>query len=114
MIKKFKKPLAGILAAALVFSMAPVTESTVEAADDLPEVTAHYDMSHNGDQLTDVSGNGRHATLRDTADSDFLSGEGTNILQFEDKQYAELPQGLVTGTDNDFTVEITLRGLPMT
>ena len=33
MIKKFKKPLAGILAAALVFSMAPVTESTVEAAD---------------------------------------------------------------------------------
>ena len=50
MIKKFKKPLAGILAAALVFSMAPVTESTVKAAD-LPEVTAHYDMSHNGDQL---------------------------------------------------------------
>ena len=107
MIKKFKKPLAGILAAALVFSMAPVTESTVKAAD-LPEVTAHYDMSHNGDQLTDVSGNGLHATLRDTADSDFLSGEGTNILQFEDKQYAELPQGLVTDRDTDFTVEITL------
>ena len=40
MIKKFKKPLAGILAATLVFSMAPVTASTVKAAD-LPEVTAH-------------------------------------------------------------------------
>ena len=107
MIKKFKKPLAGILAAALVFSMAPVTESTVEAAD-LPEVTAHYDMSHNGDQLLDVSGNHRDAKLYDTANSDFKSSGNTNILQFKGSQYAELPQGLVTGEDNDFTVEITL------
>ena len=115
MIKKFKKPLAGILAAALVFSMAPVTESTVKAAD-LPEVTAHYDMSHNGDQLLDVSGNNRHATLHGTEDSDFKTSGNTTILQFEDnnddpdvpEQYADLPQGLVTGTDNDFTVEITL------
>lgn len=107
MIKKFKKPLAGILAAALVFSMAPVTESTVKAAD-LPEVTAHYDMSHNGDQLLDVSGNHRDAKLYDTANSDFKSSGNTNILQFKGSQYAELPQGLVTGEDNDFTVEITL------
>ena len=112
MIKKFKKPLAGILAAALVFSMAPVTESTVKAAD-LPEPTAHYDMSHSGNQLTDVSGNDRHATLHGTLDSDFKTSGNTTILQFEDDaeaddQYADLPQGLVTGTDNDFTVEITL------
>lgn len=92
MIKKFKKPLAGILAAALVFSMAPVTESTVKAAD-LPEVTAHYDMSHNGDQLLDVSGNHRDAKLYDTANSDFKSSGNTNILQFKGSQYAELPPG---------------------
>ena len=86
MIKKFKKLLAGILAAALVFSMAPVTESTVEAAD-LPEVTAHYDMSHHGDQLLDVSGNHRDAKLYDTANSDFKSSGNTNSYNFS--QYTD-------------------------
>ena len=107
MNKKFKKPLAGVLAAALVFSMVPVSESTVEAAD-LPKPTAHYDMSHNGNQLLDVSGNGRNATLYSTVDGDFKSSGDTNILQFANKQYAELPQGLVTDDDNNFTVEVTL------
>ena len=107
MNKKFKKPLAGVLAAALVFSMVPVSESTVEAAD-LPKPTAHYDMSHNGNQLLDVSGNKRNATLYSTVDGDFKSSGGTNILQFANKQYAELPQGLVTDDDNNFTVEVTL------
>lgn len=107
MSKKFKKPMAGVLAAALVFSMLPVSESIVDAAE-LPEVTAHYDMSHDGDQLLDVSGNGRNAKLYSTEDSDFKSSGDTNILQFANKQYAELPQGLVTDGDNDFTVEITL------
>ncbi len=107
MNKKVQKPLAGVLAAALVFSMVPVSESTVEAAD-LPKPTAHYDMSHNGNQLLDVSGNGRNATLYSTVDGDFKSSGDTNILQFANKQYAELPQGLVTDDDNNFTVEVTL------
>lgn len=110
MNKKFKKTLAGILGGALVLSMVPVPESKVEAAD-LPTPTAHYDMSHSGSQLLDVSGNGRHATLQATEDGDFKSGGGVNLLQFEGGktgQYAELPQGLVTANDNDFTVEITL------
>ena len=108
MSKKLKKTMAAALAGALVFSMLPAAgPKTVEAVE-LPEMTAHYDMSHRGDQLTDVSGNDRHATLHDTADGDFKAGEGVNVLQFADKQYADLPQGLVTDADNDFTVEITL------
>ena len=108
MSKKLKKTMAAVLAGALVFSMLPAAgPKTVEAVE-LPEMTAHYDMSHSGDQLTDVSGNNRHATLHDTADGDFKAGEGVNVLQFADKQYADLPQGLVTDADNDFTVEITL------
>ena len=107
MNNKFKKTLAGILSGVLVLSMAPVPESKVEAAD-LPTPTAHYDMSHSGSQLTDISGNNRHATLHATADADFKSGGGVDILQFVNKQYADLPKGLVTDTDNDFTVEITL------
>ena len=78
MNRKFKKPLAGVLAAALVFSMVPVSESTVEAAD-LPKPTAHYDMSHKGNQLLDVSGNKRNATLYSTVDGDFESSGGAGI-----------------------------------
>lgn len=113
MSKKLKKTMAAVLAGALVFSMLPAAgPKTVEAVE-LPEMTAHYDMSHSENQLTDVSGNNRHATLYGTLDSDFKTSGDTTILQFEadpeaDDQYAELPQGLVTGTDNNFTVEITL------
>ena len=108
MSKKLKKTMAAVLAGALVFSMLPAAgPKTVEAVE-LPKMTAHYDMSHDGSQLTDVSGNNRHATLHNTADGDFKAGEDVNVLQFANKQYADLPQGLVTDTDNDFTVEITM------
>ena len=62
MIKKFKKTISRDSGGGTCVSMAPVTESTVKAAD-LPEVTAHYNMTHSGNQLLDVSGNNRHATL---------------------------------------------------
>lgn len=63
MSKKFKKPLAAVLAGALVFTMTPAAVPETAKAAELPELTAHYDMSHEGSQLLDVSGNGRHATL---------------------------------------------------
>lgn len=108
MSKKLKKTMAAVLAGALVFSMLPAAgPKTVEAVE-LPKPTAHYDMSHSENQLTDKSGNGKNATLYGTADSNFKSSGNTNILQFAGGQYAELPQGLVTESDNDFTVEITL------
>ena len=108
MSKKFKKPLAAVLAGALVFTMTPAAVPETAKAAELPELTAHYDMSHEGSQLLDVSGNGRHATLYNAQDSDFKAGDGVNVLQFANRQYADLPQGLVTGDDNDFTVEVTL------
>ena len=108
MKKQFKSAAAITLAAAMTLSLVPWTEPVRTEAADLPEVTAHYDMSHSGNQLLDVSGNDRNAILYNTQDSDFKSGEGANVLQFVNRQYADLPQGLVTGTDNDFTVEITL------
>lgn len=108
MNSKFKKPMAAVLAGALVFTMMPELGPETAKAAELPEVTAHYDMSHSGEALLDVSGNGRNAKLYSTEDSDFKSSGDTNILQFTKRQYAELPQGLVTGDDNDFTVEITL------
>ena len=108
MNSKFKKPMAAVLAGALVFTMMPELGPETAKAAELPEVTAHYDMSHSGEALLDVSGNGRNAKLYSTEDSNFKSSGDTNILQFTNRQYAELPQGLVTGDDNDFTVEITL------
>lgn len=116
MSKKLKKTMAAVLAGALVFSMLPAAGPKTAEAAEPPKPTAHYDMSHSENQLTDVSGNKRHATLYGTSDSDFKTGGDTTILQFEDndnnpdvpEQYAELPRGLVTGTDNNFTVEITL------
>ncbi|MGA7147862.1 MAG: immunoglobulin-like domain-containing protein, partial [Microbacterium sp.] len=74
----------------------------------VPAPTAHYDMSHSGSSLLDVSGNGRHASLTDLTDASFVNFAGDSILRFNGDGYASLPQGLVTGTDNDFTVEYTV------
>lgn len=77
-------------------------------AADPPAPTAHYDMSHSGTQLLDVSGNGLNATLTGLADSSFADAGGDAVLRFRNNGYASLPKGLVTGTDNDFTVEYTV------
>jgi len=95
--------LTGALAAGLC-SAAPLAAT----AADLPAVTAHYDMSHSGSQLLDVSGNGRNATMTGLADASFVDAGGDAVLRFEKDGYAALPQGLVTGSDNDFTVEYTV------
>ena len=65
---------------------------------------AHYDMSHNGSSLTDISGNGNNATLYDTSDADFGVYEGEEVLQFNNKQYATLPKGIITD-GGSFTVQ---------
>ncbi|HMR50748.1 MAG TPA: hypothetical protein PKE40_15965 [Arachnia sp.] len=78
------------------------------AADDVPPPTAHYDMSHTGTSLLDVSGNGRNATLSGLTGSSFVDADGDDVLRFRNNGYAILPQGLVTGSDNNFTVEYTV------
>jgi hypothetical protein len=74
----------------------------------VPAPTAHYDMSSSGTTLLDVSGNGRNATLTGLTANSFVNVAGDSVLRFKGDGYASLPQGLVTGTDNNFSVEYTV------
>ncbi|WP_433676114.1 immunoglobulin-like domain-containing protein [Microbacterium gorillae] len=104
--RRRKSLAAGIIgslaASACLLAPAPA------AAADLPAPTAHYDMSHAGSTLLDVSGNGRNATLTGFTDGSFADADGDAVLRFRGDGYATLPSGLVTGADNDFTVEYTV------
>lgn len=77
-------------------------------AADLPAPSAHYDMSHTGTTLVDVSGNQRDAALTGFTDASFADAAGDAVLRFRNDGYATLPSGSVTGVDNDFTVEYTV------
>ena len=102
----WKRPASAALAAVMTLSLVPLS-GTVRAAEPV-QPTAHYDMSHSGNQLLDVSGNDNHATLYNTVDGNFSTYGDTNVLHFANKQYATLPQGLIGESDNDCAVEITL------
>ncbi|MFP7695745.1 immunoglobulin-like domain-containing protein [Trueperella sp. LYQ143] len=78
------------------------------AQTDIPEPSAHYDMSREGGVLKDVSGHGYDAKLVDVPDSAFSTYSGGNAMTLAANGYAVLPQGPVTATDNDFTVEFTV------
>ncbi len=101
-----RRLLAAGISAGLAASLC--TLAPAASADDVPAPTAHYDMSHSGSTLLDVSGNGRNATLTGLTDSSFTDADGDAVLRFKRDGYAALPQGLVTGTDNAFTVEYTV------
>ena len=75
----------------------------------VPSATAHYDMSHSGTALKDISGNGRDGTLVNFGNSSFSQVGAENVLSFKNDGYVKLPQGLVTATDNNFTVEMTVQ-----
>lgn len=97
---------ASVLGAALTVTGLGVPLAAQAA--DIPAPTAHYDMSHQGQSLIDVSGNGRNATLTGFTDASFADAAGDAVLRFRADGYASLPKGLVTGTDNNFTVEYTV------
>ena len=102
-----RRLLAAGIAGALAASVCAFSPAAAVAAD-VPAPTAHYDMSHAGNALLDVSGNGRNATLTGFTDASFVDAGGDAVLRFKNDGYAALPQGLVTGADNDFTVEYTV------
>ncbi|WP_242864592.1 immunoglobulin-like domain-containing protein [Microbacterium testaceum] len=95
--------LTGVLAASSLSLFVPAAH-----AADAPQPTAHYDMTHAGGALLDVSGNGRNATLTGLTDASFADAGGDEVLRFRADGYASLPSGLITATDNDFTVEYTV------
>lgn len=103
-----RRGIAAGVAASVVVSVLGLTAPLAANAATVPAPTAHYDMSHAGGSLLDVSGNGRHAALTGFTDASFADAGGDAVLRFRADGYASLPKGLVTGTDNDFTVEYTV------
>lgn len=102
-----RRLLAAGLTGAVVAGLCATAPLSASAAE-LPPVTAHYDMSHAGSALLDISGNGRNATLSGLTDASFADAGGDAVLRFKKNGYAALPKGLVTAGDNDFTVEYTV------
>jgi hypothetical protein len=100
--------VAASVTAAVVAAGVGLAAPMAAHAVDVPAPTAHYDMSHAGTSLLDISGNGRNATLTGLTDASFLDASGDAVLRFKGDGYASLPKGLVTATDNDFTVEYTV------
>ncbi|WP_194410560.1 immunoglobulin-like domain-containing protein [Microbacterium cremeum] len=103
-----RRAIAAGVAASVAVSLMGFTAPLAATAAEVPAPTAHYDMSHAGGSLLDVSGNGRHAALTGLTDASFADAAGDDVLRFRADGYASLPQGLVTGADNDFTVEYTV------
>lgn len=103
-----RRTLAASVAGAVALTGLGLAAPTAATAADVPTPSAHYDMTHSGTSLLDVSGNGRNATLTSLGDSSFVQVAGDDVLRFKADGYAALPKGLVTGTDNDFTVEYTV------
>ena len=107
-VRPIRRAVAASVIGSLVATVVGLTAPLAASAADVPAPTAHYDMSHSGMTLLDASGNGRHATLAGLTDASFLDASGDAVLRFTKDGYASLPQGLVTSTDNDFTVEYTV------
>ncbi len=106
--RRTARAVAASLSSVLVASTLSLVAPLAAQAADVPAPTAHYDMSHAGNALIDVSGNGRNATLTGFTDASFADAAGDAVLRFKADGYAALPKGLITGTDNDFTVEYTV------
>lgn len=103
-----RRAVAASVATVLAVSVMGLTAPLAASAAAVPAPSAHYDMSHSGTSLLDVSGNGRNATLSGLTDGSFAKAGADDVLRFRADGYASLPKGLVTGTDNDFTVEYTV------
>lgn len=103
-----RRAVSTAVIAALAASAFGVSAPLAAGAAEPPAPSAHYDMSHAGATLLDVSGNGRNAALTGFTDGSFADANGDDVLRFRADGYAALPKGLVTGTDNDFTVEYTV------
>ena len=86
------------------------TGTEVPGGDSGSELIASYDMSHTGDVLTDVSGNGNDAALSGAEDTDFRSNGEEKVWQLDGESYAALPFSIAEdlGDSEDFTIQATL------
>lgn len=106
--RTLRRAIASSLVSALAVTAIGLAAPIAAHAVDVPLPSAHYDMSHAGSALLDISGNGRDATLTGLTDTSFVDAGGDSVLRFQANGYASLPQGLVTAADNSFTVEYTV------
>lgn len=91
-------------------SAPPITPEPTQASG-RAEQAVHYDMSHTGGKLTDVSGNGNDGILRGISDTDFTTNEDDDILVLPGGgAYVELPFAIADGLNYEegFTVEMAL------
>lgn len=86
------------------------TGTEVPGGDSGSKLIASYDMSHTGDVLTDVSGNGNNAVLSGAEDADFRSNGEEKVWQLDGESYATLPSSIAEdlGDSEDFTIQATL------
>ncbi len=107
-----KKIVSWLLAAALVVSGVSIPAKAAE--NDVPgDLAVHYDMTHEGGYLKDISGNGNDAKLYNISDSDFHEEYGDASLKFPgtDQSYAELPVSIKDKLNykDAFTIEMMLK-----
>ncbi|MFP7706646.1 LamG-like jellyroll fold domain-containing protein [Trueperella sp. LYQ141] len=105
---RMKKVLSGISAIALGCTAIVAMPQIAHAETTPPPPSAYYDMSHSGTTLTDISGNGHNATLVNVPEDAFTTIDSGHAMRLSANGYAALPQGAITATDNDFTVEATV------
>lgn len=106
--RRGRRAVAASLAGALALTALGMVAPAAANAADVPTPSARYDMSRTGTTLLDVSGNGRNASLTGFTDASFVQAGDDAVLRFKADGYASLPKGLVTASDNDFTVEYTV------
>lgn len=73
-----------LLAVSLAFSGLVIPAKAEEQAES--DVIVHYDMSHEGEYLKDVSGHNNNAKLYHISDSDFKDVYGDTVLKFPGNQ----------------------------
>lgn len=107
-MKKLKKLLGVTTATVLTVGAFAAVSAPAVAQVAVPTPSAHYDMTTNGTQLLDVSGNGRHAELVNVPAQAFTDYSTGTAMTLSEDGYARMPQGAVTADDNNFTVEMTV------
>lgn len=104
MNKKGRRFFAGLMSLAMCISMLPANATAIDAAAVEEGIALHYDMSHEGDVLKDVSGNGKDGKMVNITDADFTDIGDAHILNFDGTdKYAEIPLGVID--DETFTIE---------
>lgn len=100
-IKRYLSMLMAVIMTAVMIPAGAMSQVRATGAEDggiTIKPSLHYDMSHSGTVLSDISGNHKDGTLQGITDSDFSEdGAGGKSLQLGSNKYVEIPAGVITG-----------------